>query len=54
MGGLGGGRIPPPLVGRDRAVEGREAGFSRGPLQPALWCSHSGGGEERGGGRGGS
>ena len=38
-----------PQVGRGRAVADREAGRWRGPLQPALWCPHAGGGEERGG-----
>ena len=37
-------------MGRDQAVVGGEAGRRRGLLHLALWCSSSGGGEERGGG----
>ena len=38
---------------QDRAVLGQESGRRQGPLCPALWCSPSGAGEERGGGGGG-
>ena len=39
----------PPPVGRGHAVAGWGAGPRQVPLQPALWCPHAGGGEERGG-----
>ena len=37
-------------VGWVRAMAGQEAGRRQGPLYPALWFPHDGGGEERGGG----